>query len=254
MECFKGSVSLDPLIFNKNNIMESERKMRKFATMTVLVLGIAFCGTLTAQQEKEQSGNAAAAVQDAKQPESPEMEIQQSNASSEESAKPWLIRGIQGKLLMYIPNRVADLFDIFSVSLETGLAIGVTARITYGFGLVGEAGSTGALIKGYNRQYGTALTEGYYAQFLFPMATNLQRPLTYGNVNPFWIEGWNYPFPSNPVFERGNGAFDYWAIEAGATCLAGAKVAVHPVEILDFITGFFLIDISGDDYGTRALQ
>lgn len=237
--------------------------MRKLAMLTVVALGLSFCGTLAAQEsakaapgrvESSTKTMACPICDGSGQLSSQEENIPWEPDSDQESTKPWILRGIQGKLLMYIPNRFVDLFDIFSVSLDMGVAAGITARLTYGFGLVGEAGSTASLIKGYNRQYGAALTEGYYGQFLFPMKTNLLRTTTYGYVNTFWIEGWNYPFPSNPVFERKTGAFDYWAIEVGAICLAGAKVAIHPIEIADFITGLILIDISGDDYGTRALK
>ena len=235
--------------------------------LTVAVLGLSFCGILAAQERTEAApgkvDSSAKKIcpicgqeeQEKQGKENDKISSQQEELESvQESTKPWILRGIQGKLLMYIPNRFVDLFDIFSVSLDMGIAAGVTARLTYAFGLVGKAGSAASLIKGYNRQYGAALTEGYYGQFFFPMKADLLRPVTYGYVNMFWIEGWNYPFPSNPVFERKTGAFDYWAIEFGAICLVGAKVAIHPVEIADFITGLFLIDISGDDYGTRALK
>ena len=45
-----------------------------------------------------------------------------------------------------------------------------------------------------------------------------------------------------------DGARDYW--EIGGALGAGvieAKVALHPIDILDAFLGFFLIDIKGDD-------
>jgi len=214
-------------------------KMRKLVTLGVFFLVLFAGNSLMAQTAaKESAANQEANAQLQKE----EVMV------AEESSVPEFMRGVSGKLLMYFPNRLVDLLDTFSLELESGCAAGVTCRFTYGFGLVGEIGAKGSLIKGYNRQYGVALTNGYYGQFFFPMTEDLQRPISYGYVNKFWEEGSNYPLPSDRIFENGSGSFDYWAIEFGAICLVGAKVAVHPLEIVDFFAGLILLDPRGDDY------
>lgn len=215
--------------------------MKNLAVLIAVAVGVSFCGTLTAQEKRE--------VLDLT-----EMKILTEEMKNLPGSSGACVSSISKKVLMYIPNRIADLLDTFSISLDMGLAIGITVRFTYAFGLIGEIGSTGSLIKGYNGQYGAALTEGYYGQLFFPVRTDLQRTYTYGTVDPFWIAGWKYPLRSDPVFGRRNGIFDYWAVEIGAIFLAGAKFAVHPIRILDFIAGIFFIDTHGDDDENRENQ
>lgn len=224
--------------------------MRKIIAVCFVVFVLAAGTSLTAQDAKAPSNQEVkAADQEAAAVLADEEEMVVS-----ESTTPPILKGLSGKLLMYIPNRVVDLLDIFSLELKVGAAIGVNARITRAFGIVGEAGSTGDLIKGYNRQYGFALTQGYDAQFLVPMAENVDRSLAYGYVNKFWQYGMNFPLPSDPIYAPKTGARDYWAIELGATCLAGAKVAIHPLAIVDFFAGLILLDPSDDDYVLKPIS
>ncbi len=223
--------------------------MRKIIAVCFVVFVLAAGTSLTAQdakapsnQEVKAAGQEAAVV----------LSEEEKMVASENQTPPFL-RGLTGKLLMYIPNRLVDLFDIFSLELKGGAAVGAGFRITRAFGLVGEVGATGDLIKGYNRQYGCALTQGYDAQFLIPMAENMDRSLAYGYINKFWQYGTNFPLPSDAIYAPGTGARDYWAIEAGATCFVGAKVAVHPLGIVDFLAGLILLDPSGDDYVLKPI-
>ena len=156
------------------------------------------------------------------------------------------------KLLMYIPNRLLDLFDIVTLELKSGAVIGAEARVTRAFGIGGEVGSYGSALKGYNRQYGFAVTEGAEGQFFFGSAMDLARPLVWGDVERYWIQGTNFPLPSNRIYQEK--ARDYWALELGASCLLGVKVSIHPVAIADFLTGLILIDIEDDDLVLKPIH
>ena len=164
----------------------------------------------------------------------------------EESGENSFLSGLGGRILMYLPNRVVDLFDIFSLELKCGAAIGAEFRITRAFGLGGEIGTTGSIVKDYNRQYGFALTQGMEGQIMFASGVDLQRPLVYGTVDRFWVYGSNFPLPSDRIYAEKYR--DYWAIEAGAICLAGAKFSLHPISFVDFFAGLILLDPEGDDF------
>ncbi len=153
---------------------------------------------------------------------------------------------------MYIPNRLLDLLDIVSIELKSGAVIGAEARVTRAFGIGGEVGTYGSALKGYNRQYGFAVTEGAEGQFFFGSAMDLARPLVWGDIERYWIQGTNFPLPSNRIYQEK--ARDYWALELGASCLLGVKVSIHPVAIADFFTGLILIDVEDDDLVLKPIH
>jgi|GEM_PF-1618444 hypothetical protein len=212
--------------------------MRKLIPLCVFMLAAAFL-EVSAQEKTSQP---AAELQAANL--AADEALAEEEAAIDDSGS--AMNGIGGKLLMYIPNRIVDFLDIFSIELKSGAAIGAEFSITRAFGLGGEFGAYGSAVKGYNRQYGFALSEGVEAQAVSASYINLQRPVVYGNVERFWVQGSNFPCPSNRLYREK--IRDYWAIELGAICLAGAKVSIHPVSLADFFTGLILLDLENDDY------
>jgi hypothetical protein len=59
--------------------------------------------------------------------------------------------------------------------------------------------------------------------------------------------------PGDPVYQQ---LRDYWAIGASATAgLVGLEAELHPLQIVDFLAGWFAIDLLRDDFAhTRALK
>lgn len=224
--------------------------MRKIIAVCFVAFVLASGTSLTAQDAKAPT---AQELKAADQEAAVVLSEEEKMVAAENQTPPFL-RGLTGKLLMYLPNRLVDLLDVFSLELKGGAAVGAGVRITRAVGLVGEVGATGDLIKGYNRQYGCALTQGYDAQFLIPMAENMDRSLAYGYVNKYWQYGTNFPLPSDTIYLPRTGARDYWAIEVGATCFVGAKAAVHPLAIVDFFAGLILLDPSGDDFVLKPIS
>lgn len=217
--------------------------MRKLIPLCVLMFAVAFL-EVSAQEkaarpaalENVQAANAAA-----------DQALAEEEAMvEEESGENSFLSGLGGRLMMYLPNRVVDLFDIFSLELKCGAAVGAEFRITRAFGLGGEIGATGAIIKDYNRQYGLALTQGMEGQVAFATGVDLQRPLVCGTVDRFWVYGSNFPLPSDRIYAEKYR--DYWALEVGAVCLAGAKFSLHPLSFVDFFAGLILLDPEEDDF------
>ena len=148
----------------------------------------------------------------------------------------------------YIPNRLMDVLDMFSIDLKSGAFIGAGFQITKAFGVGGQIGYNAGLYKDFNRQYGIAFENGYQAQLGFMTAEDISIFNPIGNVKTYWQHGNNFPDVNNKIYDRFTGARDYWAIEVYAYCLVGAKVAIHPLEIADFFAGLICKDPKKDDF------
>ena len=66
-------------------------------------------------------------------------------------------RMVADTILMYIPNRIMDLLDIFSIKLGTGATAKLRLRTTHAVGLGFGIGPSGDVEWGYGRRYGAAL-------------------------------------------------------------------------------------------------
>ena len=148
----------------------------------------------------------------------------------------------------YIPNRLMDALDMFSIDLKGGFFIGAGVQVTRAFGVGGQIGYDAGLYKDFNRQYGIAFENGYQAQLGFVTAEDVSVFNPIGNVKTYWQHGNNFPDVNDKIYDCYTGARDYWAIEVYAYCLAGAKVAIHPLEIADFFAGLICRDPKKDDF------
>jgi len=129
-------------------------------------------------------------------------------------------RGLLTTVVLYVPNRVLDLFDVARAGVDVGPGIGVDLQVTK---LV-QARALSTLALGIGLQ-----TLRHMPFRAGPEAAVGLGPLG-GDAE---LGGW-YRSPGD--------------IRVGLhALLVGAHVAVEPVEILDFVLGFVLIDIKDDD-------
>ena len=152
------------------------------------------------------------------------------------------------KITLYVPNRVLDVLDVFSLDLGTGITARADLRFTRALQVGGGIGYTASLVKDTNRQYGYAVQNGW-STFLpgFAAEDTERRPASL-LVQEYWVNTEGFPNPADPIYNIRDGARDYW--EIGGTLGLGvieAKVALHPIDILDAFLGIFFIDIKGDD-------
>lgn len=123
------------------------------------------------------------------------------------------------KVLLYLPNRLLDLWDIFRVDLGVGPATGAVLRITK-YGQVGYRTFSPASIRvGLN-----------------------------GRNSPIFMENEN-EFGIGPGFIQSSKR-KVSASEVGAgvdLLLVGAYLGIDFLEIADFFTGIFTIDLKHDD-------
>lgn len=151
------------------------------------------------------------------------------------------------KIALYLPNRFLDALDTFTVSLGVGPVIRAELHATRGFAFGAGAGAKVMAIKGCNRQYGVGREEGYDISFAMFNRVNLTRDGQSRLVQPFSIDEDGFPLPNQRLYEFYNGARDYWGIGGSLALGLAGTVAIHPIEIADFVTGIFFIDLKGDD-------
>jgi hypothetical protein len=150
-------------------------------------------------------------------------------------------------VLLYLPNRLIDLADIFTLELGFGPAIRGQARLTRACQLGAGVGATVKAVKGINRQYGGAMEEGWDANFLMIATENKEREKTSRGVTKFYYYATGTPLPTEKLYDFYEGARDYWAFGAEAAALVEIVFEAHPIEIADFATGWIFIDLKGDD-------
>lgn len=129
--------------------------------------------------------------------------------------------GILWAVLMYIPNRVIDLFDVARFGVDVGPGIGLDGEAT-------DALQARAIAQ-------TSVGAGFQSFRHLPIQTGTQSALGVGPVSAdTQIGGW-YRSPTD------------FRVGAHAV-LVGAHAAIDPVEIADFVLGFVFIDIRDDDF------
>ena len=152
------------------------------------------------------------------------------------------------KILLYIPNRIVDFADMFSITLGFGPAIGAKVQVTRWCALGGEVGMTSQVVKGINRQYGFALENGWDASFLMITAEERDRTEAVGSVKNYHYYSTGVPDIDRIPYDFHKGSKDFWGVGGKLAALLEVKAELNPVEIADFVLGWFFIDIKDDDF------
>ncbi len=133
------------------------------------------------------------------------------------------------KLLMYIPNRLVDIVDMFRFRVRVGPGASVHVRAT-------------ELLNGFAGQHNTV-----YAGLPGPREPDTRRmrsPAGREQVKGFMLLGVDATDDS-----RHDPGYSPSELAVGAQILiVGAEVGIDPVEIGDFLAGFLLMDPKGDDF------
>ena len=108
-----------------------------------------------------------------------------SDLHAQYTVEPSTSRVITDKILMYIPNRLADLADIISIDLEAGTAAKFGINLTHAFGVGAGYGNTGKISWNYGRKYGTGISTVSQAWFLAAAKGTLMQDCIYGNLNEY---------------------------------------------------------------------
>lgn len=128
-------------------------------------------------------------------------------------------RPVWQKLILWVPNRIMDLIDVFRVDVGVGPAFGAVARVT---------------------KYGQV---GYRS-----MSPGSLRIGDFGREAPVMLESSN-EFGIGPGFVKSKDRkVCYAEVGAGADLfVAGAYAGICGEELVDFIAGLFFLDTMHDD-------
>ena len=152
------------------------------------------------------------------------------------------------KLAFYLPNRVLDALDTFSVNLGVGPVVEARLMFTRYCDIgAGWSGSTYKAFKDYNRQYGGGVEEGWYWSFIFIGEEEYRVTAATSMLDKYVECRAGIPSPMMRAYDLVTGPRDLWAIGGSLGLLLDGNLYIHPVELADFVLGFFLIDIKSDD-------
>ena len=164
-------------------------------------------------------------------------------------------RSVPERILLYPIDRLADLVDV--VTFDVGFALGgaihlhLTRALQVGFGMGWQygVGLFQPRILGSQQELEIGIAALNYAQFqVSGRRSGVTGPVATGSADATGA--------STPDLGLYQDYRDYWSVGAGArVAVVGANAAVHPVQLLDLLLGFLLIDIGNDDHATtRALE
>jgi hypothetical protein len=133
--------------------------------------------------------------------------------------------GFGHKLLLYVPNRICDVFDLVRARLRVGPGFAIGVRVT---------------------KYGEISANAYASGF-----AGLHGPRTEPRIPwPIGIEsraGAAAVADINTEFTAPT--YGYGEVGLGFhVALLGLDVGADPVEALDLVLGFLFIDLTGDDF------
>jgi hypothetical protein len=163
------------------------------------------------------------------------------------SATDEFINRLPEKIVFYIPNRLLDALDMFSVNLGAGLVAQARLMCTRAIDVGAGWGTTAKLYKAHNRQYGVGIEEMWYYS-LISIGEEHYSML----YNSPWVDNYvemraGIPDPTVRTYDFFKGPRDYWAIGGSLGFLIDGDLYIHPLEWLDFALGFLLIDFKQDD-------
>lgn len=155
---------------------------------------------------------------------------------------------LKDRLILYIPNRIADLFDIFSANLGVGPVIGARLMGTRLCDIGAGWGMSYKMYKDFNRQYGFGVEEGWYWSFIFIGEEDYLLSDGTDLVCKYEETRSGMPSPLTRNYDFFTGSRDYWAIGGSLALGISGDLYIHPMEWVDLGLGFLLIDIRNDDF------
>jgi hypothetical protein len=158
------------------------------------------------------------------------------------------------RIILYVPDRVFDLLDIFSFDIHFGGGVFANAHATRALQAGAGLRSVGGLGWHDYRSLGVESQKeaGLNVLALGAQGYSATRVGTSGiQETSQGMAGIH--FPSDLIYQEYR---DYWAVGGSVTAVfIGFDFDVHPVQIVDFLLGFIGIDICNDDFaGTRMVS
>ena len=169
-------------------------------------------------------------------------------APEQKKEQSWREKNKVGEIaLMYIPNRVMDLLDIFSVTLGVGPVVEARLMFTRGCDIGAGIGMNFKAAKDFDRQYGVGVENFWYWSFIFVGEEGYEMTNGTALMKKYQESRLGVPDFRTRTYNFFEGTRDYWAIGGSLGLGLDGSVYIHPVEWADLALGFLLIDIRNDD-------
>lgn len=161
--------------------------------------------------------------------------------------RPVVDRPIGEKILLYLPDRLLDLADVISLDVHLGMLAHINFHLTRAFQVGAGARTVAGLGWHDHRSLGMAVQAetgvavvGAGAQGYFGMLAGSSGLKTVSDG----LAGLHNP--SDRVYQEFR---DYWGVGFEFTALiVGFEFELHPVDLADFMLGWFGVDILNDDF------
>ncbi|MCP3968620.1 MAG: hypothetical protein GY750_20085 [Lentisphaerae bacterium] len=150
-------------------------------------------------------------------------------------------------VVFYLPNRLMDAADIISMEGGFGGVFALEMQATRYLQVGGAHGSSYFLAKSFDRQYGGGYRDTSRFGFICWDRDVTYVSETFGSVREYIIDSPQFCVADYRLDAFRDNEVDFWAVGVHLGWLFELGVAVHPVEIADFITGIFCVDLRGDD-------
>ena len=168
--------------------------------------------------------------------------------AEEKKEESWCEKNRVGEIaLMYLPNRILDLLDIFSVTLGVGPSVQARLMCTRACDVGAGIGYTWKGAKDFDRQYGFGVEKYWYWSFIFVGEESYEMTDGTRLMKKYQEDRLGVPDLRTRTYDFFEGTRDYWAIGGSLGLVLDGNLYIHPVEWVDLALGFFLIDIRNDD-------
>jgi len=156
-------------------------------------------------------------------------------------------RSLTAGILRYLPDRLADAFDIVSAGGHAGVGLFADLHFTRAVQLVGGAHVVGG-VGIYERRNALGMrAEGAFGTAVLDRAALEYAGLVAGTGDNV-TAGDTLRGPQKPTDPIYQDLLDYWAIGfSGTLGAAGGRLELHPVQLADFFAGFAGIAFLNDD-------
>ncbi len=208
-----------------------------------------------AKEEAAPAAPVEAAVEEAKKEEAAPAavpEVPAAEAKKEEidadAGKPGFLARAGRAVLLWLPNRLADVTDLVSMEGGVGSEVALEVDVTKYLGIGGASGEKYFVQKGYARQCGGGYSSGWDFQTLCLNTEKIYVEDTFGSTRKYYVNRKDYGLADYSNHSYRDRVRDFWAISVKAGWLLGFGVEVHPTEIADLVAGIFFMDVHGDDF------
>jgi hypothetical protein len=163
-------------------------------------------------------------------------------------------RSTGSKILLYLPDRFLDLWDIVSAEIHFGPGVYANAHATRAV----QAGGGVRAVAGFGwydqRCLGGQLeTESSISLLCCGASAHQGERVGSSGLRSGTQMKFGFYAPGDLVYQDFR---DYWAVGGSCTALLlGVSAGIHPIEIADFFLGFAAIDLGNDDFShTRRIK